>query len=162
MPENAIKPSKNGHILAFLDRSKFMIKVLFVCHGNSSPSVMAKNNYKQKTNSPNRFLRFGAVLISKTKTNTKPKPNFYLLNPALFLIVGSKIFFLILSDSGVTSNNSSVSIKSRACSKLKILGGDKRKASSALDERVLVSCFFLHTLSSMSSPRPFWPTTIPE
>ena len=120
-----------------------------------------KNNI-QKTNSPNRFPRFGAVLISKTKTNTKPKPNFYLLNPALFLIVGSKIFFRILSDSGVTSNNSSVSIKSRACSKLKILGGDKRKASSALDERVLGGCFYLHTLRARSSPRPFWPTTIPE
>ena len=42
MPENAIKPSKNGHILAFLDRSKFMIKVLFVCHGNICRSPMAE------------------------------------------------------------------------------------------------------------------------
>lgn len=43
MPENAIKPSKNGHILAFLDRSKFMIKVLFVCHGNICRSTMAES-----------------------------------------------------------------------------------------------------------------------
>ena len=34
MPENAIKPSKNGHILAIRDRRKSMIKVLFICHGS--------------------------------------------------------------------------------------------------------------------------------
>ena len=34
----------------------------------------------------------------------------------------------------------------------RILGGVRRRASSALEERVLVSCFFLQTLISMSSP----------
>ena len=42
MPENAIKHSKNGHILAFRDRRKSMIKVLFICHGNICRSPMAE------------------------------------------------------------------------------------------------------------------------
>ena len=61
-----------------------------------------------------------------------------------------------------TSNNSSVSMNSRACSKLSTFLGERRSASSALDERVLVSCFFLHTLSSISSALPVCPITIPE
>lgn len=52
---------------------------------------------------------------------------------ARFLMVGSRIFLRILKDFGVTSSSSSVSINSSACSKLKILGGVKRSASSALE-----------------------------
>ena len=81
---------------------------------------------------------------------------------ARFLMVGSRIFLRILSDFGVTSKSSSVSINSRACSKLKTFGGVRRSASSALEERVFVSCFFFHTFSSISSPFPFCPTIIPE
>lgn len=59
------------------------------------------------------------------------------------------------------SNSSSVSINSRACSRLKILGGVKVSASSALEERVFVKCFFLQTLSSMSSGFALCPITMP-
>ena len=47
------------------------------------------------------------------------------------------------------------------CSRLKTRGGVSFKASSAEEERVLVRCFVLHTLSSISSAFPFWPMTIP-
>ena len=77
-------------------------------------------------------------------------------------MVGSRIFLRILKEEGVTSNSSSVSMNSSACSRLRTLGGVRRSASSALEERVLVSCFFFHTFNSMSSPRLFWPTTMPE
>ena len=81
---------------------------------------------------------------------------------ALFLKVGSRIFLRIRIVFGVTSRSSSVSMNSSACSRLKTLGGVRRSASSALEERVLVSYFFLQTFSSISSPRPFCPTTMPE
>lgn len=86
----------------------------------------------------------------------------YFLNPARFLKVGSKIRFRIRRFSGVTSKSSSTSIKSMACSKLKILGGTRVSASSAEEERVLVRCFFLHTLISISSAREEEPITMPE
>ena len=57
-------------------------------------------------------------------------------------MVGSRIFLRMRRELGVTSKSSSVSINSSACSKLKILGGVSLSASSALEERVLVSCFF--------------------
>lgn len=41
------------------------------------------------------------------------------------------------------------------------LGGVSRSALSALEERVLVSCFFLQTLISISSLLPVCPTTMP-
>ena len=63
---------------------------------------------------------------------------------------------------GVTSNSSSTSIKSRACSRLKILGGVNVRASSAEEDLVLVRCFFLQTLISISSALEEEPTTIPE
>ena len=44
-----------------------------------------------------------------------------------------------------------MSMKSSACSKLKIFGGVSVNASSAEEERVLVRCFFLQTFNSMSS-----------
>ena len=69
----------------------------------------------------------------------------YFFIAARFLNVGSNIFLRILRDFGVTSSNSSVSMKSRHCSKLMIFGGVKRRASSAEEERVLVNCFLLHT-----------------
>ena len=63
------------------------------------------------------------------------------LNEALFLRVGSRIFLRMRRLSGVTSKSSSVSMKSSACSRLMILGGVSLSASSALEERVLVSFF---------------------
>ena len=66
---------------------------------------------------------------------------FFLLIMALFLRVGSRIFFLILKFLGVTSRSSSVSMKSRHCSRLMSLGGVSLRASSELEERVLVSFF---------------------
>lgn len=86
---------------------------------------------------------------------------FYFLLLARFLNVGSRIFLRIRSVEGVISSSSSVSMKSSACSRLMILGGVSRSASSALEERVLVSCFFLHTLISISSLFPVCPTTMP-
>ena len=91
-----------------------------------------------------------------------PAVSYCFFMPDLLRSVGSRIFFRIRRLSGVTSSSSSVSMKSSACSRLRILGGVRRKASSALDERVFVSCFFLQTLSSISSPFPFCPTTMPE
>ena len=61
-----------------------------------------------------------------------------------------------------TKGNGIMNSSSSACSRLNTFGGVKRSASSALEERVLVSCFFLHTFNSISSPRLFCPTTIPE
>ena len=63
---------------------------------------------------------------------------------------------------GRNLQKSSVSMKSSACSKLRIRGGVRVSASSAEEERVLVRCFFLHTFSSMSSAREHCPTTMPE
>ena len=83
------------------------------------------------------------------------------LMEARFLKVGSSIFLRIRSDFGVISKSSSVSINSIACSRLKIRGGERRSASSAEEERVLVSCFLLQTLTSMSSGFPVWPMTMP-
>ena len=76
----------------------------------------------------------------------------YFLKDARFLKVGSRIFLRILRLSGVTSRSSSVSMKSSACSRLRILGGVNVSASSAEEERVLVRCFFLQTFNSISSP----------
>ena len=69
-------------------------------------------------------------------------------------MVGSKIFLRIRREVGVTSNNSSVSINSKACSRLSTFLGVRRRASSAEEERVLVSCFFLHTLPFTSIYKP--------
>ena len=80
---------------------------------------------------------------------------YYYFLLALIRIFGSRIFFLIRSFVGVTSRSSSVSMNSSASSRLKILGGTRRRASSALDERVFVSCLRLHTLTSISSVLPF-------
>ena len=57
--------------------------------------------------------------------------------------VGSRIFLRIRKLFGVISRSSSVSIKSSACSRLKILGGVSFKASSAPEERVLGKLFLL-------------------
>ena len=76
-------------------------------------------------------------------------------------MVGSRIFLRMRRLLGVTSRSSSVSMKSRHCSRLMILGGVSFKASSALLERVLVSFLVLQTLISMSSALGFCPTTIP-
>ena len=70
---------------------------------------------------------------------------------ARFLKVGSRIRLRIRRLSGVTSRSSSTSMKSSACSRLKILGGTRVNASSAEEERVLVRCFFLQTFNSISS-----------
>ncbi len=86
----------------------------------------------------------------------------YFFMPARFLSVGSRILLRILRLSGVTSSNSSTSIKSIACSRLKILGGTKVNASSAEEDLVFVRCFFLQTFNSMSSALEDDPTTIPE
>ncbi len=86
---------------------------------------------------------------------------YYLENPARFRLSESRIFFRILKLEGVISKSSSVSINSRACSRLNSFFGVRRSASSALDDLVLVSCFFLQTLISISSALPVWPTTIP-
>ena len=63
--------------------------------------------------------------------------------------------------SGVISSNSSVSINSNACSKLKIFGGDNFNASSDPEARVFVSFLLRHTLISISSVFPVCPMTIP-
>ncbi len=77
----------------------------------------------------------------------------FLLIIALFLRVGSRIFFLIRRLVGVISSSSSVSMKSRHCSRLIIFFGTSFNASSALEERVLVNFFVLQTLISISSAR---------
>lgn len=69
---------------------------------------------------------------------------------ALFLRVGSKIFFLILKFSGVISSNSSVSMNSNACSRLNTFFGTNLKASSELEVLVFERCFVLQTFTSMS------------
>lgn len=51
-------------------------------------------------------------------------------------MVGSKIFLRILKEEGVTSNSSSVSMNSSACSRLRTLGGVRRSASSALERKL--------------------------
>lgn len=43
-------------------------------------------------------------------------------------MVGSRIFLRILKEEGVTSNSSSVSMNSSACSRLRTLGGVRRSA----------------------------------
>jgi len=60
------------------------------------------------------------------------------------------------SISGGTYTRLEFSIPARglACSRDRILGGVRRRASSALEERVLVSCFFLQTLISMLEVTP--------
>ena len=86
----------------------------------------------------------------------------YLLRIAARLrSVGSKMRLRIRRLSGVTSRSSSTSIKSNACSRLRILGGTSVSASSAEEERVLVRCFFLQTFSSISSAREEEPMTMP-
>ena len=67
----------------------------------------------------------------------------FLLMDARFLKVGSRIFLRIRRLLGVTSRSSSVSMNSRHCSRLKIRGGVSVRASSALEERVLVRCLGL-------------------
>src|SRR5579885_2253915 len=52
---------------------------------------------------------------------------------------------------GVTSTSSSLLMKSRACSRLIRIGGVKRTAISAVEERMFVFCFSLHTLMTISS-----------
>ena len=86
----------------------------------------------------------------------------FLLIIALFLRVGSRIFFLIRRLVGVISRSSSVSMKSRHCSRLIIFGGTSFNASSALEERVFVNFFVLQTLISMSYAFGLCPTIIPE
>ena len=63
---------------------------------------------------------------------------------------------------GVTSSSSSSARNSRHCSKLICLGGTRRSASSEPEARILVSCFFLQTLTVMSSCLGDWPTTMPS
>ena len=79
-----------------------------------------------------------------------------------FLMVGSRIFLRIRRLVGVISSSSSVSMKSRHCSRLISFGVVSFSASSALEERVLVSFFVLQTLISMSYAFGFCPMTIPE
>ena len=83
----------------------------------------------------------------------RPGPYYFML--LRLRILESRIFLRMRRDFGVTSRSSSVSMKSSACSRLKMRGGVRRRASSALEERVLVRCFVLQTLSSMSSAFPF-------
>ena len=99
--------------------------------------------------------------IKNPRTGGRGLGKYHFRAAARFRMVGSRIFLRIRRFVGVTSNSSSVSMKSRHCSRERTLGGTSRSASSALEERVFVSCFFLHTFTSMSSLRPVWPTTIP-
>ena len=62
---------------------------------------------------------------------------------------------------GVTSSSSSSARNSRHCSRLKIRWGTRRRASSLPLARMLVSCFFLQTLTVMSSCLGLTPTTMP-
>ena len=87
--------------------------------------------------------------------------NYDFFMAARFLKVGSRIFFRIRRFLGVTSRSSSVSMNSRHCSRLKIRGGVSFSASSALEERVLVSFLVLQTFSSISSALPFCQMTMP-
>ena len=83
------------------------------------------------------------------------------LNAALLRSRGSRIRLRMRRLWGVTSRSSSQSIYSIACSRDRILGGVSFRASSALDDRVLVRCLVLQTFSSISSVFPFCPMTIP-
>jgi len=80
---------------------------------------------------------------------------------ALLRSLESSSFLRIRKETGVTSRSSSLSMKSRACSRERILGGVRRSASSEEEVRVLVRCFVLQTFSSISSALPFCPITIP-
>ena len=81
---------------------------------------------------------------------------------ALFLRSGSRIFFRIRMDFGVTSRSSSVSMYSMACSSDSSLCGTSFRASSAPEERVLVRCLVLQTFSYTSSGLLDSPMTMPE
>src|SRR5436309_12986817 len=63
---------------------------------------------------------------------------------------------------GVTSTSSSLLMKSSDCSRLMRIGGVKRTAISAVEERTFVFCFSLHTLTTISEGRTFSPTIIPS
>ena len=116
-------------------------------------------SYTCMTASKNKGSSFFLQIYIMFKKFTEQNIYFFIF--ARFLKVGSKIRFLIRRLDGVTSNNSSTSIKSNACSRLKIFGGTRVNASSAEEERVLVRCFFLHTFNSMSSFLEQEPITIP-
>ncbi len=51
---------------------------------------------------------------------------------------------------------------SRHCSRLSIEWGVSLRASSELDDRVLVACFFLQTFTTRSSDFGLTPTIIPS
>src|SRR5258708_14076113 len=63
---------------------------------------------------------------------------------------------------GVTSTSSSLLMKSRDCSRLMMIGGVRRTAISAVEGRVLVFFFSLHTLTTISIGRAFKPHTLPS
>ena len=63
--------------------------------------------------------------------------------------------------SEVHSSSSSSARNSRHCSKDRVLGVTRRRASSEPEARMLVSCFFLHTLTEMSSCLGHSPTIMP-
>ena len=64
-------------------------------------------------------------------------------------------------DFGVTSKYSSSAKNSMQSSRLIIFGGVSLKASSELEERVFVRCLRLQTLTTISHPFGFMPTTMP-
>ena len=63
---------------------------------------------------------------------------------------------------GVTSTSSSSAMNSIACSRFRFLKGTRRIASSAVDERMLVSFFSRTMFTSRSLSREFSPTTMPS
>src|SRR3989338_3145448 len=64
-----------------------------------------------------------------------------------FLLFGSRIFLRMRNDFGVISKYSSLSINSRAVSKVNLRGGISIIASSDALERTLVSFFFLNRIN---------------
>src|SRR5260370_20482011 len=73
-----------------------------------------------------------------------------------------RIFLRRRMDLGVISTSSSSAMNSIACSRLNTPCGISRMASSADDERMLVSFFSFVTFTSMSCSREFSPITMPS
>ena len=119
-------------------------------------SYVLSNETKNATQPPSQ-KRKGAVWrksIKARKFHTRFWNYFFLKESSLTHGRIQDLLLRIRRLSGVTSRSSSVSMKSRACSRLMIFCAEPDfNASSALEERVLVSCFVLQTLSSISSLR---------
>lgn len=117
-------------------------------------------------------LRFYVIILPFR--NLHPHPPFgsayapsetfipYFLKRAFMRWLLSRICLRIRRLFGVTSSSSSSARNSRQSSRLSVFGGIRRRASSLPLARVFVKCFFLQTLTTMSSDFGDSPTTMPS